>query len=93
MSGKYLSAADKIEGDRIRRWPWLAMERRKPTEADAPSPSVLPGRKPKVHVAQLTLTQAQGYDDAAWRCAVNASRATAIRPYTAERQPQSHRAR
>lgn len=56
---------DERQRARQRAFPWLFLERRKPDESDAPAPSALPGKQPKVYPAQLTITQARGYDPAA----------------------------
>ena len=46
---------------RIRTWPWLAMRKGPPSEDDRPPVTTFPGKPAKVHIAQLTLTQADGY--------------------------------
>lgn len=55
---------DERQAMRIRTWPWLAMRKGPPTEDDRPPLSTFPGRPAKVHVAQLTLTQATDYTPA-----------------------------
>lgn len=53
------------EKAQVKAWPHRALERRAPTDDDRPPPSTFPGKPPKAHRAQLTLTQATDYPPAA----------------------------